>query len=192
MKILILGATGGLAQVVIPVLLENPDNHLTLFARDTRRLSSFCHANVQLVQGDALNLADVQQAMSGQDLVYINLSGDLATMTRNVVQAMQTADVKRVILVSSMGIYGETPEDHGAILDPYRHSAKIIEQSGLDYTILRPAWFINDASINYQLTRKGEAFIGNRVSKRSIADLVAKIVAQPNLYLGESLGIAKR
>ena len=40
-----------------------------------------------------------------------------------------------------MGIYDEIPgERHGSILDHYRNAASIIEASGLDYTILRPAW----------------------------------------------------
>jgi hypothetical protein len=44
-----------------------------------------------------------------------------------------------------MGIYGEVPgETYRGVLDPYRDSAALIEQSDLDYTVLRPAWFTRE------------------------------------------------
>ncbi|MBS0611795.1 MAG: NAD(P)H-binding protein [Proteobacteria bacterium] len=53
----------------------------------------------------------LQSAMRWQDVVYANLAGPLAQQARNIVQAMQTIGLKRLILVSSMGIYGEVPGD---------------------------------------------------------------------------------
>jgi uncharacterized protein YbjT (DUF2867 family) len=56
--------------------------------------------------------------------------------------AMHAAGLKRLIFISSMGIYGEVPgETYCSVLDPYRDSAALIEASDLDYTILRPGWF---------------------------------------------------
>jgi uncharacterized protein YbjT (DUF2867 family) len=70
--------------------------------------------------------------------------------------------VKRLIFISSMGIYGEVPGAlYGSVLDPYRDSAAVIEQSDLDYTILRPGWFTHDDEVSYQITQKGEAFKGH-------------------------------
>lgn len=190
-NVLIIGANGGLAQTVIPVLLAEIDVHLRLFLRRANRLSHLQGERVGLFEGDALSEKDLLNALQDVDLVYANLSGSLENMAKTIVNAMKQAGVKRLIFVSSMGIYGETGEDHGAILEPYRKSAAVIEQSGLDYTILRPAWFTNSAEIDYALTQKGEAFRGSSVSKRSIADVVSKIVQQPNRHIGESLGIAK-
>ena len=54
--------------------------------------------------------------------------------------------VKRLIFISSMGIYGEVPgETYRSVLDPYRDSAALIEASDLDYTILRPGWFTRES-----------------------------------------------
>jgi hypothetical protein len=48
-----------------------------------------------------------------------------------------------------MGIYGEAPgERYRSILDPYRDSAAVIEQSDLDYTVLRPGWFTQDREVD--------------------------------------------
>ena len=43
--------------------------------------------------------------------------------------------------------------------------------------------------IDYEVTRKGEPFGGHDVSRESIADLVMKLVADPELYAHDSVGI---
>lgn len=190
-NILILGANGGLAQTVIPVLLENPELILTLVSRNIRRLQTFANERVNVVQADVMDLPQLESLMQGQDLVYANLAGNLEAMAENIVQAMNRTNVKRLIWISSMGIYGETGEDHGAILESYRRSAQVVENSRLDYTIIRPAWFTDGHEIDYQLTRKGEPFQGRQVSKRSIAHLIAKLIERPEISIRESLGIGR-
>ena len=190
-NILILGANGGLAQTVIPVLLENPGLTLTLVSRNILRLQAFANERVNVVQADVMDLPQLESLMQGQDVVYANLAGNLEAMAENIVQAMNRANVKRLIWISSMGIYGETGEDHGAILEPYRRSAQVVENSRLDYTIIRPAWFTDGHEIDYQLTRKGEPFQGRQVSKRSIAHLIAKLIERPEFSIRESLGIGR-
>ena len=190
-NILILGANGGLAQTVIPVLLENPELTLTLVSRNIRRLQTFANERVNVVQADVMDLPQLESLMQGQDVVYANLAGNLEAMAENIVQAMNRTNVKRLIWIRSMGIYGETGEDHGAILEPYRRSAQVVENSRLDYTIIRPAWFTDGHEIDYQLTRKGEPFQGRQVSKRSIAHLIAKLIERPEFSIRESLGIGR-
>ncbi|OOH88601.1 NAD-dependent dehydratase [Pasteurellaceae bacterium 15-036681] len=190
-NILILGATGSLATQIIPILLTETDSNLTLFAHNPSRLAQFNSERVQIVQGDMMNIEQLSEVLEGKDIVYAGLAGNLEPMAKNLVHAMETAQVKRLIWVSSMGIYGETGEDQGAILEPYRRSAQVVEQSHLDYTILRPAWFTNGQEIDYQLTYKGEDFNGHSVSRRSIADFVLKLVQNPELEIKQSVGIAK-
>lgn len=97
--------------------------------------------------------------MAGQDVVYANLAGQLEQQARCIVTAMKQTGLKRLIFISSMGIYDEIPgERHGSILEPYCKSASIIEASGIDYTILRPAWLNDRDEIGYGTTRKGEPF----------------------------------
>ena len=126
--------------------------------------------------------------MQGQDVVYINLSGDLASMGANIVAAMKAAGVRRVIAVSSIGIY-ETPLRE--VLRPYHALADVIEQSGLDYTILRPDWFTDADEIDYQLTPKGQPETGSAVSRKSIADFVCRIFDKPDLWVGRNLNVSK-
>lgn len=183
-NILVIGATGSLARTVIATAAANPALHLTLFARQPRGLPPQYPA----IAGDALDPAALQAAMRGQDTIYINLAGDLGRMGANIVAAMQATGVRRVIAISSIGIYDTPVRD---ILRPYRALADCIESSGLDYTILRPDWFTNADEIDYQLTPKDKPECGHAVSRKSIADFVCKLFADPAQYIGANLNISK-
>ncbi len=185
-NVLIIGATGSLATVVIDQLEKQDDVRLTLFARNKQKLTNRGKCNV--IQGDAMNYDDVKNAVKGQGIVYVNLAGNLEAMTKNVVRAMQDLGVKRIIAISSIGIYNVPLKP---VLIPYRKLADIIEASGLDYTILRPDWFTNDDEINYVLTHKGEPETGTAISRRSIAAFVTSLIEQSELHLQENLGISK-
>ncbi len=185
-NIVIIGATGSLATVVIDELKKLPDVQLTLFSRSASRLP--LAGNVKALQGDATVYADVKQAVAGQDIVYVNLAGNLEVMAKNIVKAMQETGVKRIIAISSVGIY-ETPLK--SILKPYRALADVIESSGLDYTILRPDWFTNANEVDYALTKKGQPETGSAISRKSIAAFVGKLIQHTSLHINENLGISK-
>lgn len=150
--------------------------------------------------GNVLDKRFLQQAMAGQDIVYANLIGeDLDVQARSVIAAMQATDVGRLVFVLSLGIYDEVPGQFGewnraligGDLKPYRRTADAIEASGLRYTILRPAWLTDEDEVDYETTARGKPFKGTVVSRKSVADLVAKVVAAPELHVGSSLGVNK-
>ena len=194
-NILILGAHGQIARVATDLFLKRTDARLTLYLRNARRLKLSAHADrVRLVEGDVLDATKLEAAMTGQDVVYANLAGQLEQQARCIVKAMEKTGLKRLIFISSMGIYDEMPgERHGSILDPYCKSASIIEASSLDYTILRPAWLNDRDEIDYGTTQKGEPFrnAAEQVSRKSVADLVVKLAMTPGLEIGSSLGVHK-
>lgn len=193
MKILILGAHGQIARAATRLLLDSTDAALTLYLRRAKRLAPLAsNSRIRLVEGDVLDIATLDAAMAGQELVYANLSGDMAPQAQAIIAAMHKAGVRRLIFISSMGIYDEVPgERHGAILEPYRRSAAAIEASDLDYTIIRPAWLSDDDEIAYGTTRKGELFANPRayVSRKSVADLIVKLVTVPGYGTRESFGV---
>jgi uncharacterized protein YbjT (DUF2867 family) len=191
-NVLILGAAGGIARVATDLFLRQTDARLMLFLRNARRLKKLESDRVRVVEGDVLNAAALRATMAGQDVVYANLAGDLVPMARAVVQAMHDAGVRRLIWISSMGIYDEVPgQRYSRVLDPYRDSARVIEDSDLDYTILRPGWFTDDDDIDFQTTQKGEPFRGHDVSRRSVASLVVTLATNPTLEVRKSLGVSK-
>lgn len=192
-NVLVLGAHGQIARVAVPLFLQEPDVSLTLYLRNARRMKDVGYPErVRLIEGDVMDTATLRLAMTGQHVVYANLAGDLESQARNIVAAMEATGVRRLIFISSMGIYDEVPgERYGNILAPYRKAAKVIEQSDLDYTIVRPAWLNNRDDIAYGTTRKGEPFTNAdaTVSRKSVADLVVKLALTPQYGVRESLGV---
>jgi uncharacterized protein YbjT (DUF2867 family) len=198
-NVLILGAHGHIATLARQQLKTTTDAHLTLFLRNAKRIKDADLHRETVVDGDAANTDQLSAAMKGQDVVYANLAGkNIEDQARSVVAAMRQSGLKRLIWISTLGIYDEVPGKFGqwnhemldgGYLEPYTAAAKVIEDSGLDYTIIRPAWLSNRDIVKYELTTRHEAFKGTEVSRKSIADLVTKIVAAPDQYVRESLGV---
>ena len=187
-KILILGASGSLAAYVVKAIEQLPGIELTLFVRNKGRLPPSVTAKHHVIEGDATHYNIIKDAVAGNDIVYMNLAGDLETMATNIVQAMQERSVKRIIAITSIGIY-DTPLK--PMLKSYRRLADIIDASGLVYTILRPEWFTSGDEVDYILTRKGEPETGTAISRKSIATFVATLIGDPTLYQNANLGISK-
>ena len=141
-------------------------------------------------------IRDRDKAMNNQDAVFVALSGNLGAFAKQIVKAMNRNNVKRLIFITSMGIYNEIPANVGengnlrynSVLQPYRDAADVIEDSNLDYTIIRPGWFTS-GPIDYEITKKGEPFGGHDVSISSIADLVKRLIEDNTLYSRKSVGI---
>ena len=187
-NVIIIGASGNIARRVTDMLRDRKDIQLTLFARNARRLGNKDLSGASVVEGDALHYDGLRDAIAGQDIVYINLAGDLEAMTKNIVRAMRETGVRRVILISSIGIYDKPLR---AVLKPYRAAADVIETSGLDYTVLRPTWFSNVEEVDYEITHKGEPEKGSVISQKSLATFIVEIIEHPEKHVGESLGINK-
>jgi len=191
-RILVLGANGQLARNTTRVLLRDTDARLTLYLRRATRLANPAPARVTIVEGDVTDRARLEAAMEGQDVVYANLAGDLKAQAECIVAAMTATGRRRLIFISSMGIYDEVPgERYGSMLDPYRDSAAVIEGSALDYTILRPGWFTRDDEVSYRLTQKGQPFEGHDVSLNSLSDLILKLALTPGMERRRSIGVSK-
>lgn len=191
-RILILGANGQLARNTVPFFLAQEEVELTLYLRRAHRLDNPDPSRVKVVDGDVLDRTALESAMMGQDVVYANLSGAMALQANSIIAAMHASNVKRLIFISSMGIYGEVPgEKYRSVLDPYRDSAALIEASDLDYTILRPGWFTRDKAVTYQLTQKGEPFRGHDVSLDSLSTLIVKLALTPGMEIRSSLGVSR-
>jgi uncharacterized protein YbjT (DUF2867 family) len=192
-NVLILGANGQLARNTTRVFLRDTDAKLTLYLRRASRLRNPDPKRVTIVEGDVLDRSRLEAAMKDQDAVYANLAGAMKQQAESIVGAMHATGLKRLIFISSMGIYGEVPGEHyGSQLAPYRDSAAVIEATDLDYTILRPGWFTKDNEVNYQVTQKGQPFKGHDVSLTSLSDLIVKLALTPRMESRHSLGVSRR
>ncbi|MBC3917121.1 NAD(P)H-binding protein [Undibacterium sp. CY18W] len=191
-RVLILGANGQVARHATASFLETTDVDLTLYLRRASRLKNPAPKRAMIIEGDVLDHMVLTDAMRDQDVVFASLAGDMAGQARNIVKSMREVDLKRLIFISSMGIYGEVPgQKYRNVLDPYRDSAAVIEASNIDYTILRPGWFTQTPEVDYQITQKGEPFCGHDVSLNSLSDLIVKLALDPTLHVGCSIGVSQ-
>lgn len=198
-NVLILGAGGAIARHVIDMLAPDTQIHLTLFLRDASQLNAAGISGAKIVEGDVLNSGQLNDAVKGQDIVYANLAGSIDKMAKQIVTALESNHIKRLIFVTSLGIYDEVPGAFGkwnnrmigSGLRSYRKAADIIEASGLDYTIVRPAWLTDYEEVDYELTQKNEAFKGTEVSRKSVAAYIAELIRNPAKDSKASVGIDK-
>jgi len=187
-NVIILGASGNIAKHVIDILVKKDDISLTLFLRNKRRLRNHDISKCHIVEGDVLDLHQLKEAIAGQNIVYANLAGDLEAMAKKIVKAMDEKGVKKLIFISSIGIYDVPLRP---VLMPYRNAADVIEASALEYTLLRPTWFTHADEVDYEITRKGEPEKGSAISQKSLAALIAKIIEFPENFIRENLGVNK-
>ena len=200
-KVLILGAHGKIAQLTRAQLLAKTDAQLVLFLRKANRLTIQDQQREQLVEGDASQQADLVQAMKGVTVVYANLAGaNIEAQAKTVVSAMKAAGVKRLIWISTLGIYDEVPGAYGqwnhqmlddGYLPTYAAAAKVIETSGLAFTIIRPAWLSDKDEIDCEITHRTDTFKGTEVSRKSVAAEVVRLIQNPTEAVGDSLGLNK-
>lgn len=202
MNVLILGAYGQIARLVEERLIkEVPDFNLTLFLRKSWRLEDLGNLpQVTLVEGDLENYVDVTEAMKNQDLVFVATVDHSPNniVTKNVIEAMQANGVRRVIFTNILGIYDEVLGEFGrwnykmvsSGIKEAINSDKLLTESGLDYTTLRLPWLNNRNEIKYSLTHRNEKYLGVSGSRKSIADVVVRIIKEPKFLLKDSVGIA--
>lgn len=199
-NVLILGANGQIAQLVTQKLLQETEDQLTLYLRNSSRLKGMESPRVTIIEGDVNDFSKLNDEMKDKDIVYANLGGEFEPMAKNIVKAMDQNNLKRLIYVTGLGLYHEVPGEFGrwleesigsTVMEDTRRAAKVIEQSDINYTIIRAAYMTNDPKVEYELTEKGEPYRGTIISRASIADLIVKIIKDPDTHSYSSLGISK-
>ncbi|MGB5464353.1 MAG: SDR family oxidoreductase [Aureibaculum sp.] len=161
MKIFIVGGTGGTGrQVIEQALLEN---HLvTALVRNPVKLNTD-HPNLKVIKGNILEPGTFEQAIKENEVVISALghkrffikTNILSEGTKNIVNAMEKHKVKRFICITSMGVNDSrfrlglyyTLFVIPVILLFYfldkEKQERIIRQSYLDWTIVRPGQLTN-------------------------------------------------
>jgi len=204
MNIAIFGATGGTGRALIEQALAH-GHTVTAFARNPAALA-ISHPRLTVVQGDVLDPARVEAAVAGQDAVLNSLGMKPGTQapvtsegTQNIIAAMHKFGVRRLITQSSLPVAAidgnprELPWLFRIILslaaplktifqDKVRQE-RIIQQSGLEWVIVRPAALTDGARTgSYRVGMPLKVSLGSKISRADVAEFMLKQVAD-NTYL---------
>ncbi|WP_453989698.1 SDR family oxidoreductase [Bacillus nitroreducens] len=184
MKVCVVGANGQIGKQVVE-LLKNSGEHTPLaMVRKQEQVAYFENLGVETVVASiAESVGSIAEAIAGCDaIVFTAGSGghtgpdqtlliDLDGAVKTIEAAEQTG-VKRFVMVSALG--ANDRERWNEAIRPYyvaKHYAdRILEQSDLIYTIVRPGGLLNDEGT-------GMVAIGDRLTRQTIprAD-VAKVI----------------
>jgi len=173
MKVLIFGASGKTGHHLIRVALSRR-HKVSAFVRDPSRLL-IDYSRLRVFKGDVRDYEAVENAVRGQDAVVCALgvrvrspSNVLSEGTWNIVRAMKSHDVRRLICLSSAGVLGD---DAGIVLRRiqipflFRHifedkkrQLEIVRESSLDWIVIRPPKLTDDPLIGkYEISMEKPA-----------------------------------
>lgn len=204
-KILILGATGRTGKHAIPMALEKGYEVVALVRNPAKIVVK--HDRLTIVEGLPTNIDDIRKAMEGCDAVLSLLSpltrGEAISFRKinaprileksmiNVVRVMNEYGVKRILILSSVGVgnsWKYTPwyvkvlvrlTNFKVIFADHNAQEDLIQTSGTNWTIARPAGLNENEKIGtlavtydhtpkpFQMSRKllAKFFIDNLYSK---------------------------
>jgi len=191
-NIIIFGASGHIGQIVVARALEE-GYKVTAFVRNPNSLS-IKNKNLYVYVGDIGNYTQVADALKGNEAV-ISVVGNstravvfksttvISEGVKNIIKAMKQHKVKRLLFISSFGlnesiflpqkifirivlknIFAEMPRQE-----------KMISQSGLDYTIVRPARLTDQTTVG-EYKAAEDLYIGlfSHISRAAVADFLLK------------------
>lgn len=187
-KILIAGATGNTGKRIIEILNNSNSFEPVALIRKEEQKEVFDDMGVETVMGDLENNLD--HAVKGIDRVIFAAgsggnTGDDKTIAvdqegaKRLIDAAKKADVKKFIMLSSMGAGDPSKnKDMETYLKAKGNADDYLRDSGLDYTIVRPGALTDDlglakVKLAESLNEKGE------ISRDDVAFLLVMSLADP-------------
>ncbi len=208
MKITIFGSTGGTGRELVRLALDH-GHTVTAFARDEAKLADMRNNQLRVVQGDVLDPSTVLEGVAGQEAVFSAIgAGRERTQLRengtsNIVESMERAGVKRLVSLSSLGI-GDSRSNLPFVLRyvifptllrhtmaDHERQERVIRQSDLDWTIVRPA-YLTDGPLTgtylhgFSVT---ERKLKGKISRADVADFMLKQL-EDSRYVHETPGLS--
>jgi len=206
MNLVVLGATGSTGLEIVRQAIEY-GHSVTAFVRSPERLKPF-RDRISVKQGDLLDAAELEPVIKGHDAVLsafgprVPIAKGDANLLRQFAVALTTAmpraGVRRVVLESVAFLFKDAiiPPAYllgrlffpGVVADA-SGMEKVLEKSGLDWTIARPPKLTPKPYTGKYRVREGHlpAF-GFSISYADVADFMIKAVQNRSL-IGKVVGV---
>ena len=207
MKLLILGATGGIGLEIVRQAIDG-GHQVTVLVRTPERLKEYGD-RIVVIQGDVLNSGELERAVEGQDAVLSSFGAreprskaDADLLRRFAValtRAMQHATIRRVVVVSVAFLFKDSvfPPTYlfgqlffrDVVIDA-SGMEDVFRKSGLDWTILRPPQLTDKPRTGKYRVREGHLpRFGFTISRADVAECFIKTV-KDRASVGRILGIS--
>ena len=207
-KIAVFGATGKVGSHFVEQALR-ARYQVRVCIRNRAKLSQPIAQKVEVFEGDALNMADVEQAVAGVDFVVSCLGGTgkrpiMYTAYNNIMTAAaKQPQPPRCIMISSVGLGGTSwliklmltmIAGRATLADFERADKRVREEVVVPFVLVRP-YALTDKPGNsrYHATQKQNATFMRPISRADVATFMVDAVAdrQWDGKLGVQLGGAK-
>jgi putative NADH-flavin reductase len=209
MRICLFGASGQTGRYILQESLSQ-GHSVTALVRTPSGLGVI-DDHLRLIQGDAYDLAAVEQAVRGCQVVISVLGAPYSFKpitiysmgTANIIEAMRKSGVRRLLCTSSgaanphyepqegifFGVLFKNTYGRTLYID-MRAMEQAVAATDVDWTIVRPAQLIETASVtSYRL---GPGYLlsnGTKTSRRDLADFMLR-EATANRYVRQHVAIA--
>jgi len=194
MKLVVLGATGGIGLEIIRQAVER-GHSVTALVRSPKGLKSFGD-RITVEKGDLLNTAELERAIKGHDAVLSGFGPRVPVSKADahllqqfavaLTSAMVHSEVKRVVVASVAFLFKDAvaPPAYllGRLLFPHTVAdasamERVFGKSGLDWTMVRPPELTDKPYTGRYRSREGHLpLFGFKISRADVADFMIKAV----------------
>ena len=208
MNLLVVGSTGPLGREFIAQAMD-AGHVVRALARNPSALKPA--PSLEVVRGDVFDQPSLDAAARGQDAAVVILGLQFSALrkptnvfsqgTRNLIAAMRPAGVRRVIVVSSFGV-GDSRRDarlherlffslalRGAYADKVLQE-QAVRESGLDYTIVRPARLTMAKGDGRYTALIGPGSIPSPVARADVARFILDAL-RAREYVGKTVSLGR-
>jgi len=194
MNVLVIGANGQVGRNIVEELTQKGHDAVAMIRKEEQREEMEKRGAKKIVLGDLEK--DFSHAFDDVDAVIFAAgsgpkTGADKTLTIDLWGSVKAADyakqkgVKRFIQLGSVG--SDDPDAGGEEMKPYlvakRTADDLLEQSGLDYTIVRPGPLSDDEKTGHiEAASHFESFENRSIPRADVARTLAEVVDRKNTY----------
>lgn len=194
--VLVIGASGGIGRETLSAALD-AGHRVRAFSRSANEID-LENSYLEKHSGDAMNEAGIDAALDGIDVVVqtLGIGADelfksvnlFSESTRILIAAMQRRNVRRLIVVTGFGA-GDSREAIGCLQRiPFRLflgrayddkdvQERLIKESGLDWTIVRPGILTKGARTGrYRVLVEPSQWRNGVISRADVADFIVRSI----------------
>jgi uncharacterized protein YbjT (DUF2867 family) len=194
LKVLVVGANGQIGKQLVNLLKESSNHSVKAFVRKEEQVREFEQSGVEAVLGNLEGaVEELAETVKGCDAVVFSAgSGGHTGLDKTLLidldgavkmmEAAENAGVQRFVMVSALQAHNR--ENWNEQIKPYyvaKHYAdRMLVQSGLNYTIIRPGGLLNKPGTGK--VTLAENLERGSIPREDVAKTILSVIDQENAF----------